>query len=205
MLRVKLVLLVAVLLASLGCGLVSQSIPATPNAASASTKPIESPPASQDTAVVESTATHAPTQTPSETPPPAPTDTQDAAMATMEAALGSLGGLMAAGDSSQYMNPSGAPLQSWEDVPIMPQATAGQEYPGNIYAYVADATLDQATQFYSSRAASLGLTGTPATSFGGSGDQANHGATFLSFGLTIDLTSFDNDTGHVHVVISKAP
>ena len=85
----------------------------------------------------------------------------------------------------------------------MAQATAGQEFNPNVYSYVAAATLDQAQGFYQGKAASLGITTPPGTSFGGTGAKASHGVSFISYNLTILITSYDNDTGHVIVVISK--
>jgi hypothetical protein len=104
----------------------------------------------------------------------------------------------------QYFNPTGTPVQSWGDVPIMPQATAGQQYGSQIYSYVADATLDQARQFYLAKAARLGLPTTPGSGYGGTGSNAQHNVVFVSFPLTIALYAFDNDPAHVIVVIAKA-
>lgn len=106
---------------------------------------------------------------------------------------------------SQYFQPTGVPLKVWQGVPVMAQATAGQEFKGHIYSYIATATLAQARQFYAGKAATLGLPDTPATGYSGTGEQANHSVTFFTFQLTIVLTSYDNDQSHVIVVIDKAP
>ncbi|MGD0878636.1 MAG: hypothetical protein ABSA01_10875 [Anaerolineales bacterium] len=91
----------------------------------------------------------------------------------------------------QYFNPVGTPVQNWQDVPVMPQATAGA------------ATLEQAHQFYQSKVASMGFASMPGTGYSGSGNRASHNIDFVSHNLTIVLTSFDNETSHVIVVISK--
>jgi hypothetical protein len=106
---------------------------------------------------------------------------------------------------SQYFHPVGAPQASWDVIPIMSQATAGQEFQANIYSYIAAATLNQAHLFVAGKAQSLGLIDSPATGSAGSGSQATHSVTFISYRLTIVLTSFDNDTGHIIVVISTVP
>ena len=38
-------------------------------------------------------------------------------------------------DVTKYMNPQGKPVTDWNGVPIMPQATAGQEFSKNTYSY----------------------------------------------------------------------
>jgi hypothetical protein len=96
-------------------------------------------------------------------------------------------------------------MQNWHDVPIMPQATAGQEYKPNLYSYVAKATLDQAEQYYIGKVAALGIVNAPATSYGGSGSQATHSVIFYSYDLTILINSYDNDSSHLTVVISRYP
>lgn len=106
----------------------------------------------------------------------------------------------------QYYNPMGTPLQSWHDVPIMSQAIAGQEFKSDVYSYKATATLKQAVQYYSAKAASIGLPSyPPATGYGGTGSMAFHSTTFLSHTIGIVVTSLDNDPQHVIVVIAKAP
>jgi hypothetical protein len=104
-----------------------------------------------------------------------------------------------------YSHPVGTPLSTWHDIPIMSQATAGQEFQSDIYSYTATATLDQANQYYSSKANSLNWSCfPPATGYGGTGSGANHSVTFMCQGFTIIITSFDNDTKQVLVVINKA-
>jgi hypothetical protein len=150
-------------------------------------------------------ATALPVYSPTDTiVPAAATETLEPSNATLAAEMGSMGVLMK-NPMPQFLHPVGEPLKSWHDVPVMPQATAGQEFNANVYSYIATASLAQAGQFYSSKAASLGLTTPPATGFGGSGSNAEHDMMFSSFSLTIVLTSFDNDTGHVIAVIAKVP
>jgi hypothetical protein len=62
-----------------------------------------------------------------------------------------------------------------------------------------------AKQFHDGKVAGLGISNPAAASHVGTGDQANHGVDYFSFKLVIDLTSFDNDPGHVIVRISKIP
>jgi hypothetical protein len=105
-----------------------------------------------------------------------------------------------------YSNPVGTPLESWQDIPIMKEATAGQEFQSDIYSYKAAATLQQASAFYSKQANSLNWSCFPmASGYGGSGSQSTHDATLICGKLTIIMTSYDNNPGQVLVVINKAP
>jgi hypothetical protein len=150
------------------------------------------------------TNTLVPSPTETATPASSPTTTVDSMVATAMAGTGAQGVLVTI-NIMDFIHPVGAPLQEWQGVPIMPQATAGQEFRANVYDYTAAATLEQANQFYAALASSLGFKNPPATGYGGSGDQANHGITYFSYPLVIDLLSFDNDTAHVNVMIVTAP
>jgi hypothetical protein len=104
-----------------------------------------------------------------------------------------------------YSSPVGPPLKNWNDVPIMTEATAGQEFQSDIYSYKANTTLKKATSYYSSQANSLGWSCYQATGSGGTGDQSTHDADFSCGSFTIIITSFDNNAGQVLVVINKVP
>lgn len=57
------------------------------------------------------------------------------------------------------LNPQGAPAQEWKGVPIMPQATAGQEFNESgtsIYSFRASATTQEVQDFYKEKMAALG-------------------------------------------------
>jgi hypothetical protein len=184
------------------------------------------PPPVTDTATLTPTlipsSTPSPSLTPTPTPDPLPnfpleltrtpgilaTATAYAAMqtaiylqyATLFGSMADMLGVM------QYFNPVGAPLKVWHGVPIMPAATAGQEYRPDIYSYKAKATLDSASRFYTSQVALLHWTCNPlVTGYAGTGINADHSATLTCGSFIIDITSFDNDTAHVIVVINKAP
>jgi hypothetical protein len=201
MLQVRKTLTVLFVLLSVSCNAATQAIPATQVPASTQTPLV----AATSTATDTPTATLLPTDTPTQAPTNTPitgtaVPTIDPFSATEYAQLGSMGMLL---NIRQYFNPAGTPLTSWHNVPIMPNSIAGQEFSANIYSYTAAATLDQARQFYLGKLASLGITNLPGTGSSGSGSNASHNVDFTSFNLTIVLTSFDNDTGPVIVVISK--
>jgi hypothetical protein len=169
MMRNKLSVLAILVLTTLACGLGSQAVPQTQPPVQTQVIPVtaatDTSPAATDTATLP--------PVPTDTPAPAPTDTVglpalptlDPASATLAAQMGSMGNMMSGG-LSLYLNPVGTPVKNWNGVPIMPQATSGQEYPSHIYSYKATATLNQARQFYAGKASSMGFKGTIATEIG---------------------------------------
>jgi hypothetical protein len=57
------------------------------------------------------------------------------------------------------LDPQGAPAQDWKGVPVMPQATAGQEFTengANIYSFKASATAQEVQDFYKDKMTALG-------------------------------------------------
>lgn len=166
-----------------------------------------------DTALPAFTATAEPIASDTAVPALATTAAPDSATNTPNAALPSnnpttlamLGPLVDLMNISQYYNPVGTPLQSWHGIPIMSQATAGQEFKADIYSYKATATLSEAVKYYGAKAASLGLPPNPGTGYGGTGSAAYHNTTFFSYKVTVVITSLDSDPLQVIVVITKAP
>jgi hypothetical protein len=54
-------------------------------------------------------------------------------------------------------NPQGTPVQEWRGVPVLPQATAGQEFPeNNTYSFKANATAKEVQDFYNEKLPPLG-------------------------------------------------
>ncbi len=53
-------------------------------------------------------------------------------------------------------NPQGTPVEVWRDIPIMPQATAGEESDANNYSFKTDATLQEAQDYYKAQLKDLG-------------------------------------------------
>ena len=193
-----------VLLACISAACASQAQPASPTSGSpaagmplpSATNTIQAPPALQ-------ISTETPTEVPSSTPlPPQVTPTVDSLIATSVAQLGPMGALT---DISRYYHPKGTPVKIWRGVPVIPEATAGQEFPPFVYSYTAKASLDQANRYYALLAPTLGFNLQPGSGSAGTADQAVHNVTYYSYQLVIVLTSFDSDPGQVIVVISKSP
>ena len=55
-------------------------------------------------------------------------------------------------------NPQGTPVTEWNGIPIMPQATAGQEFDATTYSFKATATATEAQEFYNAQLTGLGWT-----------------------------------------------
>jgi hypothetical protein len=52
-------------------------------------------------------------------------------------------------DFGNMFNPQGEPVKEWNGIPVMPQATAGQEFADTkTYSFKADATVKNAQDFY---------------------------------------------------------
>jgi hypothetical protein len=89
----------------------------------------------------------------------------------------------------QYLNPTGTPVSNWNNIPIMTQATAGQEFNKNTYSFKANATPTDAQTFYADQLKSLGWASAFSAQGGGQG-----GVMFFtkdSNFLTITITSSD--------------
>lgn len=56
-----------------------------------------------------------------------------------------------------YFDPQGTPVSVWNEIPIMPQATAGQEFTdSSTYSFKVNATVTEARDFYAAQLPSLG-------------------------------------------------
>jgi hypothetical protein len=224
--RVWLVLMVLILVFLAGCGsTASLTATLTVEPATATNSPSVTPlPVVTDTPTMEPslTSTPEPSSTTVSATPPGPTippeitltpgiaatysafiARQTQMVGTEVAQLGPSAHLM--GFMIFYSNPVGTPVQNWHEVPVMSQATAGQEFQSDIYSYKAAVTLAQAVQFYASASNSQKWNCIQATGKAGSGSGMTHSSTFMCGGFTIIVTSFDNDPKQVLVVINKAP
>ena len=193
------------LLTTMACGLGAQAIPSTQT-------PVPPTNTLAFTATIANRDTPLPTNTAeaSDTPSPSPVPSatvnltkafQDSIMATAMAQIGFISDLN--NYQTLYADPVGTPLQNWRDIPVISEAIAGQEFKADIYSYKADATLQQGQKFYNSQAAALKWSCTIATGSGGTGSQATHSVTMACNGFSVVLSTHDNDTSHILVVLSK--
>jgi len=91
-----------------------------------------------------------------------------------------------------YFNPQGAPLSEWNEVPIMAQATAGQEFNESTYSFKVSATAQEVQDYYNSELVNRGWSST----FNLPGDE--NGAIMLYSKsdslLTVTVTSLGGET-----------
>ena len=63
-------------------------------------------------------------------------------------------------DFGNMFNPQGEPVSEWNGVPIMSQATAGQEHDANNYSFKFTGTTKEAQDFYEGQMSELGWSST---------------------------------------------
>ena len=95
-------------------------------------------------------------------------------------------------DVTQYMNPTGTPVKDWNGIPIMPQASVGQEFDKSTYGFkVGTVTQADVQAFYIDNLKALGWT----SQFNaGAGIGAIMTFTKDSSSLTVAITKSDPDT-----------
>ncbi len=96
-------------------------------------------------------------------------------------------------DVSQYLNPTGAPVSTWNDIPIMPQATAGQQFNSSTYSFKATGITETDVEtFYKDKLTALGWT----SQFGAQGGSQGGIMLFSknSSVLSITVTTVNQDT-----------
>jgi len=69
----------------------------------------------------------------------------------------------------KYLNPTGQPVKAWNDIPIMPQATAGQEFNKSTYSFKVPAAAADVQTFYSDQLKTLGWSSAMSALGGGQG------------------------------------
>lgn len=95
-------------------------------------------------------------------------------------------------DVTKYMNPQGAPATDWNGIPIITQATAGQEFSKGTYSYKATGVTEQDVQaFYNDKLKAAGWD----SPFSAQGGSAGGLMLFTreSQVLTITITKSDQD------------
>jgi len=96
-------------------------------------------------------------------------------------------------DIQGFFDPQGTPVSEWMGVPIMSQATAGQEFAdSNTYSFKVDATIKEAQDFYNAELPKLGWSSAFAL-------PGNDTAAVLAFQkdnsfLTVTITNVNNST-----------
>lgn len=104
-------------------------------------------------------------------------------------------------DVTKYFNPTGTPVDQWNDIPIMPQATVGEEFGESTYSYTAPVSATDVQTFYNQSMEVLGWT----SPFG---FQASEEGGIIFFQndndfVTITITPDQDDSNSVDVILQK--
>lgn len=95
-------------------------------------------------------------------------------------------------DVTKYLNPQGQPVSEWNGIPIMPEATAGEEFSKNTYSYRASGVDSAAIQsFYNDKLKAQGWSSPFSAQGGGAGGLMLF--TKETQVLTITITKSDQD------------
>jgi len=101
----------------------------------------------------------------------------------------------------QYFDPQGTPVDPWNGIPVMPQATTGEEFSENIYSYTVPASATDVQQFYNQQMEGLGWE----SPFGFQVSQ-DGGIMFFQKEtefVTITVAPDQNNEGSVDVILQK--
>ena len=104
-------------------------------------------------------------------------------------------------DVGNYFKPTGTPVEEWNSIPVMPQATVGEEFSENTYSYTVPASATDVQEFYTQKMEELGWTTT--LSF----PVSDEGGILLfqkeSEITTITITPDQIDSNSVDVILQK--
>ena len=104
-------------------------------------------------------------------------------------------------DVGNYFNPTGTPVDQWNGIPVMPQATVGEEFGENTYTYTVPVPATDVQSFYTQKMVELGWT----SSF--SFPVSEDGGILLfqkdSEIATITIAPDQNDSNSVDVILQK--
>ncbi|MBN1452519.1 MAG: hypothetical protein JW963_16000 [Anaerolineales bacterium] len=104
-------------------------------------------------------------------------------------------------DVGNYFDPSGTPVDQWNGIPVMPEATVGEEFGESTYSYTVPASATDVQAFYTQKMGELGWT----SPFG---FQASEEGGILFFQsesefLTITIVPDQNGSNSVDVILQK--
>jgi hypothetical protein len=103
-------------------------------------------------------------------------------------------------DVSGYLDPTGAPVGEWNGIPVMPQATAGQQFNENTYSFRAGGVSQADVQtFYSDKLKALGWT----SQFSAAGGSEGGFMLFTKDSSVITITAVAKDQDTVVLLITQ--
>lgn len=103
-------------------------------------------------------------------------------------------------DIGNYMNPTGTPVTDWNGIPIMSQATAGQQFNDTTYSYKAsNVTVTDVQTFYNDQLTSLGW----GSAFGAQGGSQGGLMLFTKDNNVLSITTTQSDSGVVVLLLMQ--
>ena len=124
-----------------------------------------------------------------------PIETLQAVASAMPSGIPNIPGLGNVGD---YLNPTGTPVSTWNDIPIMTQATVGQEFNQNTYSFKAGGIAESDVQtFYTDKLKALGWT----SAFGFQGGGQGGVMLFTKDSKALAITVTMDDSNNVIVIL----
>ncbi len=101
-------------------------------------------------------------------------------------------------DVSQYLNPVGTPVSTWNNIPIMTQATAGQQFNQNTYSFKASGvSVADVQAFYNQALPPLGWT----SAFSAQGGTSGGTALFTKGTNVVSITVTAGDSNNFVVIL----
>jgi len=95
-------------------------------------------------------------------------------------------------DEFNYFNPEGTPLSEWNGIPIMPQATSGEEFNDGTYSFKVNAFPEEVQDYYKTELINLGWESTFDLPVEGSGGIMLYSNSDNL--LTVTISVFEGDT-----------
>ncbi len=103
-------------------------------------------------------------------------------------------------DITKYMNPSGTPATEWNGIPIMTQATAGQQFDTSSYSYKASGIKGTDVQsFYDSKLTAAGWS----SSFNAFGGDAGGILIYSKGSNTLTITVAQSGSDYIVVLLMQ--
>lgn len=103
-------------------------------------------------------------------------------------------------DLGNFFNPQGTPVSEWKGIPVMPQATAGEEFAeSSIYSYKVDASIEEVQQYYKTELEELGWQ----SFFNLPSDSSGSVQVYQKEGSVLTITVIDTQ-GSIVVMLSMA-
>lgn len=125
-----------------------------------------------------------------------PLETLQAAASAMPSGVPNIPGVP---NVEAYLNPTGKPVSDWNSIPIIPAASAGQEFNKNTYSFKISDTVENVQTFYTGKLKALGWS----SSFSAQGGGQAGILLFTKDSSVLSITITKTDNGLVVLLITE--